>query len=478
MFEPVIGLEVHAQLLTASKAFCGCSAAFGDEPNTHACPVCLGLPGSLPVVNAQAVEFAIRFGLATHCTIARRSVFARKNYFYPDLPKGYQISQYEAPLCGQGHLEIDDGAGGKRRIRIKRIHLEEDAGKLIHDRGTLVDVNRCGVPLVELVTEPDLRSPREAALLVAEIRRIVTYLGICDGNMEEGSLRCDANISLRPSGSAEFGTKTEVKNLNSFRHVERALAFEIGRQERLLASGGAVEQETLFWNADTNTASPMRGKEEAHDYRYFPDPDLVPVEVDDAWLARVESALVELPAARRERFVTALGLPAYDASVLTAEKEIADYFEETVDRLGGGRGHAKQASNWVMTEVLRAAGGEDGASLKAFPVAPEKLARLILLVEQGRVSGSIAKEIFAELLESGGDPEEIIDRRGLAQISDPDEIAGAVAKVLAANAAQLERYRGGEEKLFGYFVGQVMKSLGGRGNPAVVTEILRKKLKH
>ena len=356
-FEPVIGLEVHAQLLTQTKAFCGCSARFGDEPNTNVCPVCLGMPGTLPVLNVRLVEFILRMGLAAGSRIAARSVFARKNYFYPDLPKGYQISQHDAPICAGGGIDIDLPGGGTKRIALARIHMEEDAGKSVHDQDadTLVDLNRCGVPLIEIVSEPEISSPREASLYLSRVRQLVTYLGICDGNMEEGSLRCDANVSVRPRGTTPLGTKTEVKNMNSFRNVERALEFEIGRQVRLIRDGGTVVQETLLWDADRNVALPMRSKEEAHDYRYFPDPDLAAVRVDDAWIDEVKRKLPELPDARRRRFVAVLGLPPYDADVLTAEKGVADYFEETLDALGGEgpvrAQNAKAASNWVMPDI-------------------------------------------------------------------------------------------------------------------------------
>ena len=370
-YEPVIGLEVHAQMLTKTKAFCSCPTTFGDEPNTNVCPVCLGLPGSLPVLNSALVEFVVRMGLAVNCTIAPRSVFARKNYFYPDLPKGYQISQYEEPICTSGHVEIVTETGGKKRIGITRIHMEEDAGKSIHDvdADTLVDVNRCGVPLIEIVSEPDLRSALEAHLYLSSIKQILTYLGICDGNMEEGSLRCDANISVRRKGNKEFGVKTEVKNMNSFRNVERALEYEINRQIQLLEDGESVVQETLLWDANQNVAYSMRSKEEAHDYRYFPDPDLVQVLVDEKWIARTREQVPELPAARRDRFVASLGLPIYDADVLTVEKGVAVFFEKTLAELSRMTGkpekeNAKAVSNWVMTDVLRVASERDRKSTR------------------------------------------------------------------------------------------------------------------
>jgi aspartyl-tRNA(Asn)/glutamyl-tRNA(Gln) amidotransferase subunit B len=480
-YEPVIGLEVHAQLLTRTKAFCGCSARFGDEPNSNVCPVCLGMPGTLPVLNVKLVEYILRMGLAVGSRIAPRSVFARKNYFYPDLPKGYQISQHDEPVCSGGGIEIDLPAGGKKLIGLARIHMEEDAGKSIHDQdaGTLVDLNRCGVPLIEIVSEPAIGSPREAALYLSRIRQLVTYLGICDGNMEEGSLRCDANVSVRPRGTAGLGTKTEVKNMNSFRNVERALEFEIERQVALLRDGGTVVQETLLWDADRNVALPMRSKEEAHDYRYFPDPDLAGVLIDESWIAEVRESLPELPDARRTRFVAALGLPAYDADVLTAEKGVADYFEETLAALGG-RGderirNAKSASNWVMTDVLRVTPG-GAASGSDFPVPPARLAAMIAMIGDGTISGKIAKEVFEDMVATGGDPRTIVERKGLLQVSDAGEIERAVESVIAANLPQVQKYLGGNEKVFGFFVGETMKIMKGKGNPKIVNETLRRRL--
>jgi len=480
-YDAVIGLEVHAQLLTRTKAFCGCSTEFGGEPNTNVCPVCLGMPGALPVLNIRLVEFVLRMGLALKCAVAPRSVFARKNYFYPDLPKGYQISQYEEPICVNGSVEIDLDGGGRKEVGVARIHMEEDAGKSIHDldAGTLVDVNRCGVPLIEIVSEPDLRSPREAYHYLARIRQIVTYLGICDGNMEEGSLRCDANVSVRPAGTDRLGTKTEIKNMNSIRHVERALDYEINRQIRLLDDGGTVTQETLLWDAGRNVAVPMRGKEEAHDYRYFPDPDLVPVLVDRAWTERIRDALPELPAARRDRLMTAWGLPRYDADVLTAEQGIADYFERTVAALGGdadrGREHAKAAANWVMTDVLRVR-AERKIPVTSFPVTPENLAAMIGMIGDGTISGKIAKDLFEEMTVTAEHPRTIIDRKGWVQLSDTGAIGKTVDEVIAAHGPQTEKYLGGNEKLFGFFVGEIMKRTRGKANPKLVNEILRRRL--
>jgi aspartyl-tRNA(Asn)/glutamyl-tRNA(Gln) amidotransferase subunit B len=481
-FEPVIGLEVHAQMLTKTKAFCGCPTAFGVDPNTHVCPICLGLPGTLPVLNRRLVEFILRMGIAVNCRIAPRSVFARKNYFYPDLPKGYQISQYDEPICSGGYVEIEIGEQTHKRIGITRIHMEEDAGKSIHDLGvdTLIDVNRCGVPLIEIVSEPDIRSPHEAYLYLSRIRQIVTYLGICDGNMEEGSLRCDANVSVRRAGEVDFGTKTEVKNMNSFRNVERALEYEIHRQIQLIEDGLPVVQETLLWDANQNIALPIRSKEEAHDYRYFPEPDLVPVLVDEQWIAEIRDTLPELPAARRGRFVERLGLPRYDAEVLTAERDVADYFEMTLAELVPAAGgtmqeHAKAVSNWVMTDVLRVV-SEAKMPMTRFPIAPRHLAALIALIKDGTISGKIAKEVFAQMLTSGGDPRSIVERKGLVQVSDVSAIERVVDNVLANNSAQVKKYLEGSSKVFGFFVGETMKLTRGSANPKVVNEILQRKL--
>jgi aspartyl-tRNA(Asn)/glutamyl-tRNA(Gln) amidotransferase subunit B len=481
-YEPVIGLEVHAQMLTNSKAFCGCSSRFGSDPNTNVCPVCLGMPGTLPVLNRALVEYVLRMGLAVNCTIAPRSVFARKNYFYPDLPKGYQISQYEEPICANGHVDIEVDEQTRKQIRVLRIHMEEDAGKSIHDQGadTLVDVNRCGVPLVEIVSEPDIRSAREASLYLQRVRQLLTYLGICDGNMEEGSMRCDANVSVRPKGETRLGTKTEVKNMNSFRNVERALEFEISRQISLIQDGGRVVQETLLWDADAGIALPMRSKEEAHDYRYFPDPDLVPVVVDETWLDSVRATLPELPQTRRDRFVKEFGLPRYDADVLTTEKGIADYFERALDELqakapGRQKENAKAVSNWVMTDVLRVT-GERKIGIDASPVEPARLAGMISLIQDGTISGKLAKEVFEEMLTSEENPRAIVERKGLVQVSDESAIEQAVDGVLSANAVQVQEYLAGNQKIFGFFVGETMKLTKGKANPRVVNELLRKKL--
>jgi aspartyl-tRNA(Asn)/glutamyl-tRNA(Gln) amidotransferase subunit B len=477
-YQPVIGLEVHAQLLTKSKAFCSCATEFGNDPNSNVCPVCLGLPGVLPVLNARVVEFVVRMGLATHCTIADRSVFARKNYFYPDLPKGYQISQFDKPICTDGHVEIEVEPGVKKRIGITRIHMEEDAGKSIHDLDvdTLVDVNRCGVPLIEIVSEPDIRSPREAYQYLTMIKQIVTYLGICDGNMEEGSLRCDANISVMPKGSEKFGTKTELKNMNSFRFVEKALEYEINRQIDLLERGERVAQETLLWDANEGIAVPMRSKEEAHDYRYFPEPDLVPVLVDERYIESVREHLPEFPSARRDRYVKDFALPKYDADILTEQRELADYFESVVAGLKSKTNETvKAASNWTMTEVLRVL-NDRHIGVRDFPIGPERLAGMINLIVDGTISGKIAKDVFAEMLTETGSAKAIIEKKGLVQVSDTGAIEKTIDEVLAKNAEQVAKYRSGKQQLFGFFVGETMKLMKGKANPGVVNEILRKKL--
>ncbi|OGP60148.1 MAG: aspartyl/glutamyl-tRNA amidotransferase subunit B [Deltaproteobacteria bacterium RBG_13_61_14] len=475
-YEAVIGLEVHAQLLTKSKIFCGCSTEFGAPPNTHVCPVCLGMPGVLPVLNRQVAEFAIRAGLALHCRIREKSLFARKNYFYPDLPKGYQISMFEAPLCEHGWLEIP-ADGKSKRVSIIRIHLEEDAGKLVHAGDfdsaveSFVDLNRAGVPLMEIVSGPDLRSPEEAAEYMRTLRNILVYLEVCDGNMEEGSLRCDANVSIRPRGEEKFGTRAELKNMNSFRHVEKALAFEIERQKRVLESGGKVVQETRLWNAEAGKTLGMRGKEESHDYRYFPDPDLVPLVVDREWVERVRKNLPELPEQKRARFVSEYGLPEYDAGVLTAEKALADYFEATV-KAGV---EPKPASNWIMAELLREL-KDDEKDVRDCPVRPEQLAALFRLMKDGTISGKIAKVVFSDMYKTGRDPAAIVEEKGLKQVTDTAAIEQAIDEVIAKNPTQLEQYRSGKTKVFGFFVGQVMKATQGKANPELVNELLKKKL--
>lgn len=417
-------------------------------------------------------------GLATNSRIASRSVFARKNYFYPDLPKGYQISQYEEPICSEGFVEIDLEDGTRKRIGLTRIHIEEDAGKSIHDLDpdTLVDINRCGVPLLEIVSAPDMRSPREAYLFLYKIRQMVTYLGICDGNMEEGSLRCDANVSVRRSGEEVLGTKTEVKNMNSFRYVERALEFEIERQINILRDGGKIVQETLLWDAEQNLALPMRSKEEAHDYRYFPEPDLMPVFVDESWIAGVAATLPEHPTVRRDRFVSHYGLPRYDADLLTSEKRHADYYEATLKELASSKHEqAKMVSNWMMTEVLKVI-NERKICIDEFSIRPERFAGLLRLIFDGTISGKIGKEVFVEMLASPEEPKTIVERKGLVQITDQSAIEQIIDEIIKANPAEVEKYRGGNEKILGYFVGEVMKATRGKANPGLVNEVLRKKL--
>ncbi|MCK9210258.1 MAG: Asp-tRNA(Asn)/Glu-tRNA(Gln) amidotransferase subunit GatB [Ignavibacteriaceae bacterium] len=470
-FEAVIGLEVHAQLLTDTKIFCGCSTKFGNEPNSNVCPICLGHPGVLPVLNKKVVEFALLMGVATKSTINTNSIFARKNYFYPDLPKGYQISQYEKPICEFGSIEIEKKDGTKKNIGITRIHMEEDAGKSIHDRGetTSIDVNRCGVPLLEIVSEPDMHSAEEAYLYLAKIKQLVQYLEICDGNMEEGSLRCDANISVRPFGQKEFGTKAEIKNMNSFRNVERAINYEIKRQIELIEDGGKVIQQTLLWDADANEAHPMRSKEEAHDYRYFPDPDLVPIDINVEWFDEIKAKVPELPDAKRERFISGFHLPLYDAEVLTQTKELANYFEQVTNVTND----YKAASNWVMVEVLKVL-NEQKINVENFAVTPQNLGGLINLIQQGTISGKIAKDVFAEMLETKQTAEAIVKEKNLVQISDTSEIEKIIQQIFDANENQVKEFLEGKEKVFGFFVGQTMKATKGKANPQVVNDLLKK----
>ena len=471
-FEPVIGLEVHAQLETESKIFSTASTSFGAEPNSQVTPVCLGMPGVLPVLNKKALELAVKAALALNCTIHERSRFARKNYFYPDLPKGYQISQYEEPYSSGGWLDIPSGEAVKR-IRLTRIHMEEDAGKLVHDNtgsGSLVDLNRAGEPLIEIVSEPDISDADEAVAYLKKLRSILRYIGVCDGNMEEGSLRCDANVSIRPKGSEKLGTKVEIKNVNSFRFIQRAIEYEIKRQEAVIESGGEIVQETRLYDADKGVTFSMRTKEEAHDYRYFPDPDLLPVEISTKDIETLKASLPELPDARRDRFEKDYGLPEYDAGVLTSSREIADYFEEALSHYK----NPKTLGNWIMTEVLRELRDEDDIS--AFPVTADKLAGLLNLIEDGTISGKIAKDVFAEMVSGGSTAKEIVEKKGIKQISDKGELEGLIAGILEKHPDEISRYKGGDEKLIGFFVGQVMKATQGKANPKLVNEILRTEL--
>jgi aspartyl-tRNA(Asn)/glutamyl-tRNA(Gln) amidotransferase subunit B len=476
-YEAVIGLEVHAQLLTESKIFCGCSTSFGNDPNQNTCPVCMGFPGVLPVLNKKVVEFTIRTGLAVHCEIARYSRWERKNYFYPDLPKGYQISQYELPLCRSGYIDIE-GNGTNKRVQLTRIHMEEDAGKNIHDvRGdySLVDLNRAGVPLMEIVSEPDIRSAEEAGLYLKRLRAILQYLEVCDGNMEEGSFRCDANVSLRPKGSTKLGTKAELKNLNSFKAVEKALEYEIKRQDRILTEGGQIAQETRLWDEDSEVTRPMRSKEFAHDYRYFPDPDLLPLVIDEAWIEEIRSGLPELPEARRSRFVSQHALPLYDAELLTSRRDVADYYEAAIKV----HSNPKATSNWVMGDLFRVIKErklDQQLHISSWPIPPEHLAEMVRMIDQGKISGKIAKTLFEELLDSGESPEKIVREKGLEQVSDLSSIEMAIDQVLAANSQQVSEYRSGKEKVLGFLVGQIMKATKGKANPQIVNEILKKKL--
>jgi aspartyl/glutamyl-tRNA(Asn/Gln) amidotransferase, B subunit len=467
-FETVIGLEVHAQLLTNTKIFCGCKSAFGGEPNSRGCPVCLGLPGSLPVLNRAAVDMAIRMGLAVNCTIARKSIFARKNYFYPDLPKGFQISQYDMPVCEHGKvlIEVD---GQTKEIGITRIHLEEDAGKLVHDQDidSLFDVNRCGTPLIEIVSEPEMHSPRDAYAYLMAIKRILEYLNVCDCNMEEGSLRCDANVSIRPRGQKQLGTKVELKNMNTFRGVEKALEYEVLKQKEVIETGGKIVQQTFLWDAQSGCTVPMRSKEDAHDYRYFPEPDLLPLIVEDARVETLKKGLPELPNEKRNRFISGYGLTPYMAEVLTAGRAVADYFEQTLQFCDD----AKLAANWVMGEVLRLQ-KDKNILVETLKVTPKRLGNLLGLVSNSTISAQAAKKVFDLMEALDKDPEVIVEEQGLKQISDTGALEKVVRDILAKNPAEVARYKAGEKKIMGFFVGEAMKQTKGKGNPREINRLV------
>ncbi len=474
----VVGLEVHAQLLTRSKIFCGCPTAFGGEPNTHVCPVCLGMPGVLPALNRQVVEFAVRAGLALGCSIQEKSVFARKNYFYPDLPKGYQVSQYELPICLGGGVEFTlDGAD--RRVRLTRIHMEEDAGKNLHgvsaDGSSGVDLNRAGVPLIEIVSEPDIRSIDEAVEVLKALRAVLMYLGVNDGNLEEGSFRCDANVSVMPVGSTVLGTRCELKNMNSFRFLRQAIEYEVKRQVEILEGGGKIVQETRLFDPQRGETRSMRSKEEAHDYRYFPEPDLPPVRVPAAWVEEIRRSLPELPRARAARYQRDLSLSAYDAGVLTADRETAEFFDATLAARGGGAEAAKRVANLLNGEVARLA-NESALAPSSWKLTPAALGGVVRLADQGVIGGPGVRQVIEELFRDGGDPEAVVAARGLAQVSDESAVEAAADAVLAASPAEVERYRAGNQKLIGFLVGQVMKAMKGKGNPAVVNAVLKRKL--
>lgn len=475
-FEPVIGLEVHAQLLTESKIFCKCSTQFGSEQNKQVCPICLGMPGVLPVLNKKVIDFAIKMGLATNCQISPHSIMARKNYFYPDLPKGYQISQYEEPICKRGYLKIDVN-GKLKRIRLNRIHLEEDAGKSVHaeeyveESETLIDLNRCGVPLLEIVSEPDINSPHEAYLYLNQLRQILQYLGICDGNMEEGSLRCDGNVSIKAVGETKLGISTELKNMNTFHGLEKALEYEVERQKKIIKSGGQIAKETLLWDSSRNMAIPMRSKEMAHDYRYFPEPDLVSIEVAHEWIERIRSTMPEMPMQRKVRFMREYNLPAYDAEVLTDTKSLADYYEACLKYTS----NTKELSNWVMSRVLQIL-KDKKIDINDFSVPPENLASMINFINAGTISRRMAKTVFDKMVETGKNPKIIVEESGLTQVSDSAQIEDMVEQVLQKYPNELEKYLSGKTKIFGFFVGQIMRLSKGKANPKIVNDLLKQKI--
>jgi aspartyl-tRNA(Asn)/glutamyl-tRNA(Gln) amidotransferase subunit B len=476
-YEAIIGLEVHAQLLTDSKIFCGCSTRYGAAPNHNTCPVCAGFPGALPVLNRKVVEFALRAGLAMNCKIAGYSRLARKNYFYPDLPKGYQISQYELPICTNGYIDINV-EGSTKRVHLTRIHIEEDAGKSIHDAyddSSMIDLNRAGVPLLEIVSDPDIRNATEAVTYLRTLRAILRYLEVCDGNLEEGSFRCDANISVRTIGTELLGTKVEIKNLNSFKAIEKALQYETDRQIETLSEGGTLVQETRLWDDNNEQTRSMRSKESAHDYRYFPDPDLLPINLDEAWTQKLRNALPELPDARKVRFMSQYRLPAYDAELLTSRRDVAEYLEAAINICP----NAKALSNWIMGDLFRLLKErklDEQLRIDKWPLQPSQLGELVQLIDQGKISGKIAKMIFDALLDTDESPRRIISERGLEQVSDSASLERSIDEVLTNYAKQVAAYRGGNDKVFGFLVGQVMKALQGKANPQKVNEILKAKL--
>ena len=475
-YETVIGLEVHVQIKTKTKIFCSCSTEFGSRPNENTCPICLGMPGVLPVLNKRFLESSMRACLATHCTIEPMNRFARKNYFYPDLPKGYQISQFELPLGTNGYININVD-GTKKRIGLTRIHMEEDAGKLIHGENlgspgkSYVDFNRTGVPLCEVVSEPDLRSSEEARAYLIELKSILEYTGVSDCNMEEGSLRCDANVSIRPIGQKEFGTRTELKNLNSFKFIQKAIEYEVDRQTKILDQGDTVKQETRLYDSDRGETFPMRSKEEAHDYRYFPDPDLVPIMIDETWVEKLRQTIPELPEQKRERFVKSYGIPEYDTGVLTSSAPLADYFEKCTALFP----HPKTISNWMMGDLLREL-KKDSRDIVDCPVSPSALVDLLKLIHSGTISGNIAKGVFEEMYRTQNSAGSIVEEKGLKQITDSSAIEKIVAEVIQANPGQVEEFKGGKEKVLGYLVGQVMKASKGKANPGMVNKLLKEKM--
>ena len=473
-YEVIIGLEVHAELSTKTKIYCGCTTEFGGDPNTHCCPVCTGMPGALPVLNEKVVEYAVKAGLATDCQIARQSKQDRKNYFYPDLPKAYQISQFDMPLCEHGKVEIDVN-GNKKEIGITRIHIEEDAGKLVHDSytgGTLVDLNRACVPLIEIVSEPDMRSAEEAVAYVEKLKGILEYIGVSDCKMQEGSLRADVNLSIRPVGSTKFGTRTETKNLNSFRAIARSIEFEIERQKDVLESGGVIYQETRRWDDAAGEGYAMRTKEDAHDYRYFPEPDLMPVNLSEEYIQNIKNNLPELPESRKTRYITEMNLPEYDAGIITSSKALSDFFEEASKVCD----NPKAVSNWIMTDIIRVA-RENDFEYSNMPFTAVQMAGLIKLIDKGTISGSIAKKVFEEMVATGKDPEKIVEENGLVQISDEGAIKEVVDKILTANPQSIADYKAGKDRALGFLVGQCMKEMKGKGNPQILNKLILEELK-